>query len=213
MVLFDLLIFNQIKCQSAPHPRIGEIGIFNHQNRIGMKKKFWTSDKVVSIVAIGISLFTLFIFVKQTNIIEQQSKLSVLPYLMFDSANNGENLTFSVDLVNYGVGPAVIESKRIHYKGKTFDLDLYEFLRDQIPEMDSIHLINYTTLDVGVAVPANSERNLIILGGDSASYRRFLRILDTVMMDGFDYEIKYKSIYNEHWMISTKNNMPKQIED
>ena len=53
------------------------------------KKKFWTSDRIVGFSAMFISLITLFIFIKQTNIIDRQSKLSAMPYLMMQMSNNG----------------------------------------------------------------------------------------------------------------------------
>ncbi len=177
-----------------------------------MKSKFWTSDKIVSIVAIAISLFTLFIFVKQTNIIEEQSKLSVLPYLMLDSSDNGAKKTFSIDLENYGVGPAIIESRVIHYKNKTYDMEFHEFLRDYVPEMDSIHIINFTTLHLGVAIPASSRRNVLIVGGDEYSYKAFLKILERLRSEGFDFEIQYKSIYDDRWKISSEALRPSEIE-
>ena len=78
-----------------------------------MKTKFWTSDKIVSFVAIIVSVFSLFIFVKQTNIIEEQNHLSVMPYLMLETANNGQDATFSIHIMNYGVGPAIIKKRTI----------------------------------------------------------------------------------------------------
>lgn len=178
-----------------------------------MKKRFWTSDKIVSLVALGISLLTLYIFVRQTNIIEEQSKRSVMPYLMLDSSNNGEKGTYSIDVVNYGVGPAIVESRVIYYQGKSYDMELHDFLHQQIPEMDSVHLVNFTTFQVGVAVPANSSRNMLIAGGDEVSYHTFLKILQKLTDNDFNYEIKYKSIYDEHWMITGDNNVPKLISD
>ncbi|MBT8310320.1 MAG: hypothetical protein HKO72_01275, partial [Flavobacteriaceae bacterium] len=73
-----------------------------------MKKKFWNSERVVSFSAMFISLLTLFIFIKQTNIIERQSRLSALPYLMVETSNNSEDNTFEIEIVNHGVGPAII---------------------------------------------------------------------------------------------------------
>lgn len=191
------------------------MAIFKSLKRIRtyMKKKFWTSDKVVSFVAICISLFTLYIFVKQTNIIEEQSRRSVMPYLMLESSNNSENNKYSISIVNYGVGPAIVESRVIHYKEKVYDMELYEFLQKQIPEMDSVELLNTTTLQVGVAIPSSSERNVITAGGDKSSYINFLRIMRKLSEEGFNYEIKYRSIYDEHWMISGKDQVPVLQED
>jgi hypothetical protein len=178
-----------------------------------MKKKFWTSDKVVSFVAIMISLFTLYIFVRQTNIIEEQSRRSVMPYLMMESSNNSENMTYSIEIVNYGVGPAIVESRVIYYKNKVYDMEFHDFLQKHIPEMDSVNLINYTTLQIGVAIPSSAERNILVAGGDQSSYSKFLGIMKKLRDEGFNYEIKYKSIYEERWAISAEEDIPILIED
>ena len=178
-----------------------------------MKKKFWTSDKIVSFAAIGISIFTLFIFVKQTNIIEEQSHLSVMPYLLMETANNGENKTFSIEIVNYGVGPAIIESRIIYFQDKEYDLEFVDFLNNHIPNTDSIKVINNSTLQKGFALPAGASRNLIKVGGDDYSYQNFLKIMQTIQSDSFNYKIRYKSIYGDRWMISAETNAPVELED
>lgn len=178
-----------------------------------MKKKFWTSDKIVSFVAITVSVFSLFIFVRQTNIIEEQNHLSVMPYLMLETANNGENATFSVHIVNYGVGPAIIKKRLIKYKGETYDMEFHEFLNQHIPAMDSVNIRNWTTLQVGVAIPAGSDRNILIAGGDRSSYQAFLGIMSELRSNGFKYEIEYRSIYNDMWAITDDENIPVRIED
>lgn len=178
-----------------------------------MKRKFWTSDKVVSFVAIVVSVFSLFIFVRQTNIIEEQSKRSVMPYLLMDSANNSEKGTYSISIVNYGVGPAIVESRQIRYKDKVYDMEFFDFLKEQIPEMDSVHFINTTTLQVGVAIPSSSERNILMVGGDAHSYTTFLKVLQGLLEDEFYYEITYKSIYGERWSISSNEQIPIHLDD
>ncbi len=178
-----------------------------------MKKKFWTSDKVVSFVAIIVSVFSLFIFVKQTNIIEEQNHLSVMPYLMMESSNNSEAGTFAIHIVNYGVGPAIIEKRVITYKGKAYNMEFHEFLKEQIPAMDSVNLINTTTLQVGVAIPAGSDRNVLVAGGDRTSYMTFLGIMQELQSNGFKYDIQYKSIYDDRWTITDDDQKPVKIED
>jgi len=178
-----------------------------------MKTKFWTSDKIVSFVAIIVSVFSLFIFVKQTNIIEEQNHLSVMPYLMLETANNSKDATFSIHIMNYGVGPAIIKKRTISYKGKAYDMDFHEFLEQQIPEMDSVNIRNWSTLQIGLAIPAGSDRNILITGGDRSSYQAFLGIMEELQSNGFKYEIEYKSIYNDMWVITDDENIPIRIED
>ncbi len=178
-----------------------------------MKKKFWTSDKVVSFVAITISLFTLFIFVKQTNIIEEQSRLSVMPYLLLETSNDSYAKTFKIEIVNHGVGPAIIESRIIYLNGEAYDMEFADFFKNQLIGTDSVEILNRTTLQNGFALPSGNARNLITVGGDDYSYKTFLKIMNAAQKDSFNYEIKYKSIYGDRWLISGNTNAPEGIED
>lgn len=177
-----------------------------------MKKKFWTSDKVVSLAAILISLTTLYIFVKQTNIIEKQSRLSAMPYLMLETSNNGELSVFMVDVVNHGVGPAIVEKRVMRYMDKVYDVELIDFLRAQIPQMDTLNVINVSTLQPGLAIPAGGKRNVLTVGGNREDYLAFLAILAKIQEDGFGYEVEYKSIYEDRWIINSIEDTPEEIQ-
>jgi len=172
------------------------------------KAKFWTSDKLVSFSAIFISLLTLFIFFKQTNIIEEQNHLSVMPYFMMETSNNSDLQRFSIDLENHGVGPGFIESRVIFYKGQVYEMEFIDFLKQNVPKMDSVVTINYATLQTGLALSAGHKRNVITVGGGATSYRTFLQIMQEIQKEGFNYEIRYKSVYNDHWSISAESDVP-----
>jgi len=178
------------------------------------KKKFWTSEKIVAFSAMFISVLTLYIFIRQTNLIETQNHLSTMPYLLFDASQNGEENIFSIDLVNYGVGPVIIENMRIFYKGESYEMGTVEFFQKNIPEMerDSINVMNYSSIRQGIAIPANGRRNIVTIGGSEKNYRDFLKIFSKIQGEGFNYQIKYKSIYNDHWQIESKSNIPEKIE-
>ena len=177
-----------------------------------MKKSFWTTDKIVSLAAIGISLFTLFIFVKQTNIIERQSRLSVMPYLMIETSDNGFDRVFIVDVVNHGVGPAIIDYKRIYLNGEAYDLEFVDFLQQKTP-MDSVNVMSSSTLQDGLAIPAGGTRNVVKVGGNDHSYFTFLETMSNLQEeDSFMYEIYYSSIYGDRWKITSKSERPEKVE-
>ncbi len=178
-----------------------------------MKKKFWTSDKIVSFVAIVVSIFSLFIFVRQTNIIEEQNHLSVMPYLMLESSNNSSQNEFRIEIVNHGVGPAIIEERLIFFKGEKHDMEFVEFLTEIAPDTDSIFVISSATLQPGFALPAGASRQILKIGGSKKSYEDFMRFMAITQTDDFSYEIKYKSIYDDHWEISSRDEVPMKIED
>lgn len=187
--------------------------VFYKKKAVLMKKKFWTSDKLVGIVAIFISLITLIIFVKQTNIMEKQSRLSVMPYLLIETSDNGLEKTFTIDIVNYGVGPAIIEEIQILYNKKTYTMDFHEFAISQFPEMDSINIINSSSIDPGLAISSEGVRTMIKVGGTEDDYTKFLQLFSKILADdGFDYMIKYRSIYNDHWIIRDSKNFPEEVK-
>ncbi len=176
-------------------------------------RRFWTSDKLVALTALVISLGSLFIFIRQTNIIEQQSRLSVMPYIIIDMSRNAENKTIAIDLVNHGVGPAIVVNREITYNGEFFDLEFKDFLRQKIENSDSIAIQNYSSTQRGLAIPAGGRRNIIRVGGDDRSYNDMLRILNEELVPSkFVFKLKYRSIYDDHWEISSETNEPISVE-
>lgn len=176
-------------------------------------KKFLTSDKIVSFSAIFISLLTLIIFIRQTNIIEKQSRLSAMPYLMLETSNNAEDNQFFIDVVNHGVGPAIITKRTIIYKNKTYNMEFYDFLRTHIPEMDSVEVFSASTIQEGLSIPAGKIREVLKVGGGEKSYLRFMKIMENLQSEdnGFDYEIEYRSIYNDYWKIDGTSDVPEEL--
>ncbi|MEM7187778.1 MAG: hypothetical protein AAF466_14095, partial [Bacteroidota bacterium] len=175
-------------------------------------RKFWTADKIVGLSAMFISLMTLVIFIRQTNIIEEQSHLSVLPYLMMETSNDSELGRFKIDIENQGVGPAIIESRVILYKNELFDMEFADFLKQNIPAMDSVETINVSTLQQGLAISAGAKRNVLTVGGSRESYLQFLQIMQQLDEEGFDYRIQYRSIYNDSWTISSDTDVPTPVD-
>ena len=130
------------------------------------KKIKWNSDKILGISAMSISFITLIIFIYQTNLMSKQNYLSILPYLSISTSDNSANNTFAITLDNYGVGPAIIESTTLRYQGKTEDLSDYnneflKYLRAKAPALDSIKGISFSTIDKGIAIPANTKYNIL----------------------------------------------------
>lgn len=177
-----------------------------------MKKKFWTSDKLVALTALIISLLSLYIFIRQTNIIEEQSHLSVMPYLLFESSNDGENQKFSISLVNYGVGPAIITERKLFYKGKTYDMEVVDFMGEVFPQFDTLNVMNNSTAQPGLAIPVGGERNLLTVGGNPEDYQEMLKLMQELFDNNLDYRVEYKSIYNDRWYLDAKTNGPNSIE-
>ena len=178
-----------------------------------MSSKFWTTDKIVALTALFISVMTLVIFIKQTNLMERDSHLSVMPYVLLDSHNNTGNYTYAIYLDNQGVGPAIIQSTKLIYQGKEYDMEFPEFLQQTFPQLvDSTEFLNRTTVGPGQIIPTGGDINVLTAGGDLKKYQSFLMIMDELNRNGFNYELTYRSIYDDYWSIDALTNQPQAID-
>jgi len=175
------------------------------------RNKFWTPDRIVTIFAISISLFTLIVFARQTSIIEKQSRLSVMPYLNIETGYNPNEDSIKLTLNNYGVGPAVIEEMRIFYAGTTYEMDFAEFLQNDAFQTDSVAVLASASIDRGLAIPAGAERIAVKFGGSGDRYIKTEKFLRKLERNEFDYEIIYSSIYDDRWRIRGIDDIPEEL--
>lgn len=181
------------------------------------KKIKWNSERILSLSAMSISFITLVIFVYQTNLMSKQNYLSILPYLQVATSNNPATNTYSLSLKNHGVGPAIIESVILDYKGKRYDLKdyddyLFNVLETIVPELDSIKPLDTSTLDKGIAIPANSNYVVFSVYDSEEDYNLLIQKLDSIENGGLRFEVVYKSIQNERWMIHDDSDGPVKLD-
>ena len=175
--------------------------------------KFWNSDKLFGLTAMLISLVTLIIFVEQTNIMDKQSRLSAMPYLMIEQSTSSENKSIQFSLVNHGVGPAIIESRKIIYNNKEYDQDPHSFITQSVPELDSIEPYNWASIYSGQAIPANGRVVMIAIGNNPKEYEQFLNWITGLQKENsFYYEIIFQSVYGEKWKITNQQAIPERVE-
>ncbi|MFK7933301.1 MAG: hypothetical protein AB8G22_07315 [Saprospiraceae bacterium] len=167
----------------------------------------WNSDKIVSISAILISLVTLIVFIYQTNIMREQQRLSVLPYLMIAN-ENGQTPNHKLTLRNTGIGPAFIESVVITSKKKKYEMDLPTFLYTHVPEMDSINNLGYSNIFAGQLIPAEQVIPILEFDNSWEDVKKMLVILDELEIE---IAIIYKSIYEERWLLSSAKFAPEKL--
>ena len=186
--------------------------------RLPMARKIkWNPDKILSISAISISFITLIIFIYQTNLMSRQNYLSILPYLSISTSDDAANNAFSITLDNYGVGPAIIESTTLSYLGDKEDLSDYEnaffeYLKAKAPILDSIKAISYSTLEKGVAIPAGEKHTILSIYNSEKDYTLYKQVLEELIKNGLYFEIKYKSIQDEHWKINNNTQGPEKLD-
>ena len=136
----------------------------------------------------------------------KQNYLSILPYLGISTSNNPANNNYGISLDNFGLGPAIIESVSVTYLGVTEDLADYNnhlltYLQAKAPALDSLKAVSYSTLDKGLAIPAGTHYNIISTQGSADDYKLLKTNLEAITEIGFSYEITYRSIQDERWVI------------
>lgn len=166
----------------------------------------WNADKIVSISAISISFITLMIFIYQTNLMRKQNYLSILPYLVVSTSDDPKDYTYELHLKNLGVGPAIIESVKVSYQGRAYDLADYNYamhqcLADIDPRLDSLEDFSFSTLNQGLAIPANETYTIISIQHSQKNYDIITQSLESLLSQGLDYEIIFRSIQNERWKL------------
>ena len=177
----------------------------------------WNSDKLVSLSAISISFITLLIFIYQTNLMRRQNSISIMPYLGLSTTNNTPESNFELLLKNHGVGPAIIESVELEYQGKKYELADYEnhlftLLQAIEPALDSVRYVSSSSLERGMAIPANTVYTVFSVRGSEEDYRLITENLQRLLEEGLDYEITYRSIQGERWRLYNNSEGPERLE-
>ncbi len=172
-----------------------------------MKKRFWNTEKLMSYLAILLSVGTLLVFIYQTNLIKKQQYASVYPYLEMGFHGRGtEQMKFV--LSNEGVGPAMIKSVQIRQKGEVYEGRFSGFLREMMAKdnADSIQYL-YSDIAEGKMLAVGAHLDLI----DCQNAFTSDRISELLNEYELDLEIEYESIYGERWRIGSGNQVPKKI--
>jgi len=168
-----------------------------------MKKRFWNTEKLMSFLAIILSVGTLIVFIYQTNLIKKQQYASVYPYLEMGFHGRGtEQMKFV--LSNEGVGPAMIKSVQIRQKGEVYEGQFSGFLREMTDaeKGDSIQYLAGKMLAVGAHLDLIDCRNAYTSD----------RMSELISEYEMEVEIEYESIYGERWRIGGGNKIPKKIK-
>jgi len=176
-----------------------------------MKLRFSNPDRVVSLSAIFISISTLFVLIYQTNIMRQQQRLSVLPHLMLSNEHIGTP-NYRLVLRNNGIGPAFIESIKIKYEGKEFDMDFANFLIKEVPGFDTLENVYYSNIGSGQLIPAEKSINILQVENSIKSSNELYALIGELINKGLKFELIYSSIYEEKWILSDESETPKRID-
>lgn len=151
---------------------------------------------------------TLAVLIVQTNLIREQQRMSVLPYLSLGNEGFGSS-NFKYQLRNNGIGPAFIESVTIFYQDSTYNMDLPIFLYNHVEGFDTLQSISHTNLRPGHLIPAGSILALLQVNGNLAEAQSLVTILSE---ESLEMEIVYENIYGDRWLLDTKSISPVPIK-
>ncbi len=173
----------------------------------------FNTDRIIGLSAMLISLLTLVIFIYQTNLMRTQSRLSVTPRVSFFQIQSAKDSTVSIstEIINKGLGPAIIESIYIVHKGKNYPLDFTAFLEEVYPEIEKYGtLIQDMSMSRGSTLSAGEKNTLYTYTFKLSKTKELLEYLGIGPEDyPFTIEVIYSSIYKERWKANnTRNGHP-----
>jgi hypothetical protein len=181
------------------------------------KRKFWNADKIVSLSAMAIALFTLVVLLYQSHILDKQYKLtvkqqksSVLPYIQFIN-QSGDN-SISISIKNKGLGPAFIKGLYVKEGDSTFLHFNLKILYDE-NTTDTLYGWNSASIIEGIVLSPGEEMELFSARGGSSG----LRAIEYFFIDYFSRGkkmifIEYESVFEDAW-ISTSSFQNKTKEE
>jgi len=155
------------------------------------KKQLIKPEMLIAAFAILISMSTLFVYIYQSNLMKQQQKMSVWPYLNY-GPSWGQDY-FTVNLINKGIGPAIIENVTITFDGK--EIDTIEGIMKLVP--DSIRgSYSFSSIPPGLVVMAGETLTLL----DTREEKTVTYIMENILNEKLYMTICYSSVYGDSWI-------------
>ncbi len=174
---------------------------------ISFEKKFWNSEKIISLSAFIVSIATLLALMYQIRISSEQNELarkqqyaSVLPYIEVWPTSSGPS-HFSLILENNGIGIAFIDEIRIVYEGQEYESDPRSFYDSKIVKTDTIQF-GYSDITKGQVLPAGEERAMIetSISREDADNLKYWFGRPTADGERARVDVIYSSVYGERWI-------------
>lgn len=173
-----------------------------------MSKKF-DSQTIMAIGVLVVSFMALFISVRQTNIMGEQTQLlveqnkaSAWPYLEIGitrgftgNDETGYNMSdYQISVTNKGTGPAIVEGVVVKYNGREAEhwKELYQLM--QLPDSitDSHQMSTITN-----HVFAQNEKLVILQLSTNQELMKWFHDHS----ENISIQICYRSVYDDHWTV------------
>ncbi len=157
---------------------------------------------LVSFIALFISVRQTSIMGEQTRLLVEQNKASAWPYLEVNlhrgfsrCANNQLNITdYKIVITNKGTGPAIVEAVRVLYDGQPSRNWHQLYKNTGIP--DSISSAHSNSSVMNKVIASNEEVHMLTLSGNQELMKWVFQHGDKITM-----EICYRSVYDDHWIV------------
>ena len=173
-----------------------------------IRKNPFSTDTVIAIAAAITSVCALLVAVYQTKLAREQQLNSVWPYLItYESMD--EKRKISLEVANQGIGPAIIDSVRLVYKGKSYSQptqivsDIAKGLNRGEFDMPWSHV----RLIKGSVIPQGQIVSWFTVN-DSSDNEIFRRELPKIKS-----YIYYHSIYGQRWHSTINDGDEVVVED
>ena len=185
-----------------------------------VKKKFWNADKIVSLSAMSIALFTLVVLLYQSHILDKQyeltvkqQKASVLPYIQLNMMAGEGN--FAIKIQNKGLGPAFIKGLYVKEGDSTFlHYDLKQFYDDN--NIDTVYSYNTAGIVDGLVLSPGEEMELFSAEGGSSGLEPIVNFFYNYFgVSSSLFLIEYESVFGEAWITTSglKNKTKEEYGD
>lgn len=169
----------------------------------------YIKNRVIDFASLIIALCAFFLAYDQSQKNREHNRLSVMPYLIITtSEHNKDNETYSLELNNRGLGPAIITGIDIKTE-KSFNVYYEEMdwikIIENIDSEKKLDLLNkikdlaYTNFEGKVVIPAGENLKLLYIPKtnlNNENKKTFKKILEK-----FSIGICYKSFYGDVNMV------------
>ncbi len=147
------------------------------------------TELIVALSAIFVSVITLFVYIYQASIMQEQQYASVWPYLEWDMTIHSQD-GFYLSISNKGIGPAIIRSTSLTLDEKEM-VGSIEYLGALLGDLDSVNLF-HQSIDNRVLAPGETIEAFHVY---SDVRTRLAKVYART-----NYEICFCSVYGDCWV-------------
>lgn len=176
-------------------------------------QKMNLTDRILSVTAIIAAIAAVVVAVYEARIMRDYQQISVWPSLQIFSSSDYARPAFFYEIVNRGLGPAIVEDMHLFLDGEE-QPDWQSLLADLSEgEIDFISIVeagsaSLSTIPAGTTIlPGDNIRPMVIF---SEEYRSKVEIM-FANMQRVDIELCYCSVYGECWRTTLVDNQSYRV--